>query len=296
MLILGAGLNGCLAAYRFKDAEIHEYLNTPSVHKAVLRFRSDAVSDLTGIPFKKVEVQKGIVVDGNFVQPNIKLSNLYARKVSGMAVPRSINNLEPSIRWIAPQDFHAQMLTKLRARIKVGSTYVPSKLDEPVISTIPLPVLCEKLGISNPISKQEKEKPIHVLTIEFESADVYQTIYYPEHNTKIYRASMTGNMLIIESTAQVTSREAMKVINDFGLYGMTHTFGQHVVQQFGKFIPLDDVKRKKLMFELTRDFGVYSLGRHATWRKLMLDDTPHDLDVIQRLIEVDEYDIRIGKV
>lgn len=295
MLILGAGLNGCLAAYRFKNAEIHEYLNTPSVHKAVLRFRSDAVSDLTGIPFKRVEVQKGIVVDGNFVQPNIKLSNLYARKVSGMAIPRSINNLEPSVRWIAPHDFHAQMLTNLRDRIKVGSTYTPSKFDEPVISTIPLPVLCQKLGIDNPISQQEKEKPIHVLTIEFESADVYQTIYYPEHNTQIYRASMTGTMLIIESTSPITSRDAMKIINDFGLYGMTHTFGDRVVQEFGKFVPLENTKRKKLMFGLTKDFGVYSLGRHATWRKLMLDDTPHDLDVIQRLIEVDEYDIRIGK-
>lgn len=295
MLILGAGLNGCLAAYRFKDAEIHEYLNTPSVHKAVLRFRSDAVSDLTGIPFKRVEVQKGIVVDGNFVQPNIKLSNLYARKVSGMAIPRSINNLEPSVRWIAPQDFHARMLTNLRDRIKVGSTYTPSKFDEPVISTIPLPVLCQKLGIDNPISQQEKEKPIHVLTIEFESADVYQTIYYPEHNTQIYRASMTGTMLIIESTSPITSRDAMKIINDFGLYGMTHTFGDRVIQEFGKFVPLNNTKRKKLMCELTKDFGVYSLGRHATWRKLMLDDTPHDLDVIQRLIEVDEYDIRIGK-
>ena len=295
MLILGAGLNGCLAAYRFKNAEIHEYLNTPSVHKAVLRFRSDAVSDLTGIPFKRVEVQKGIVVDGNFVQPNIKLSNLYARKVSGMAIPRSINNLEPSVRWIAPQDFHAQMLTNLRDRIKVGSTYIPSKFDEPVISTIPLPVLCQKLGIDNPISQQEKEKPIHVLTIEFESADVYQTIYYPEHNTQIYRASMTGTMLIIESTSPITSRDAMKIINDFGLYGMTHTFGDRVIQEFGKFVPLENTKRKKLMFGLTKDFGVYSLGRHATWRKLMLDDIPNDLDVIQRLIEVDEYDIRIGK-
>ena len=296
MLILGAGLNGCLAACRFKNAKIHEYLNTPSVHRAVLRFRSDAVSDLTGITFKKVEVQKGIVVDDNFVQPSIRLSNLYARKVSGMAVTRSINNLDTSIRWIAPADFHAQLLTNLRDRIIVGSTYVPNKFDEPIISTIPLPVLCEKIGLANPISQQEKEKPIHVLTIEFESADVYQTIYYPEHNTQVYRASMTGNMLIIESTAQVTSREAMRIMNHFGLHGMVHTFGKSIVQQFGKFIPLDDVKRKKLMFELTKDFGVYSLGRHATWRKLMLDDTPHDLDVIQRLIEVDEYDIRIGKV
>ena len=70
---------------------------------------------------------------------------------------------------------------------------------------------------------------------------------------------------------------------------------ESIVQRFGKFVPMDTIKRKRMMLELTTNHGIYSLGRHATWRKLMLDDLPKDLEVIERLIKIDEYDIRIGK-
>lgn len=295
MLILGAGLNGCLAAMKFKEARILEYLPNPSVHKAVLRFRTEDVSQLLGIPFKKVQVQKGIVINGEFVQPSIRNSNWYAKKVTGMAASRSIDNLEPSIRFIAPDDLHIQLLARLHKRIEVNVNYVPHKRDEPVISTVPLPVLCEKLGLDNPISTERLAKPVHVRTIKFARAELYQTIYYPAIGFPVYRASMTGNTMIIEATSQITSRDCMKVINDFGLESMEHTFGDDVIQQYGKFVPLDDIYRKRLMLKLTAEYGVYSLGRHATWRKLLLDDTPKDLEVIERLIKVDEYDLRIGR-
>jgi hypothetical protein len=295
MIILGAGLNGCIAAFRFPESRILEYLPQPTVHKAVLRVRSDRISDITNIPFKKVEVTKGIIMADSFVKPNLKLSNLYSRKVTDFAGGRSIDNLEKSIRWIAPDDFHEQMLHKLHNRIEVNVDYVPKKLDEPIISTIPLPILCGKIGIDFHIEKDEQAKPIYVKTVEFEKADLYQTIYYPDANFHIYRASMTGNMLIIESVSQITFREVNRVIEHFGLSGMTHVIGEEHVQQFGKFIPMEEVRRKKLMFELTRDHGVYSLGRFATWRKLLLDDSIHDMDVIERLIQVDEYDLRVGK-
>lgn len=295
MIILGAGLNGCIAAFRFPESKIYEYLPQPTIHKAVLRFRSNKIADITGITFKEVKVHKGIVVGDSFIQPSIKASNLYSRKVTGMAGARSIDNIEPSVRWIAPMDFHAQMLAKLHKRITVSSDYIPNKFDEPIISTIPLPILCEKIGMESPIGPSEKAKPIYVRTIEFESADVYQTIYYPDLSNNIYRASMTGNQLIIESIAQISSREMMRVMDHFGLTGMTHTFAQDFIQQFGKFVPMEDVRRKKLMFELTKNYGIYSLGRFATWRKLLLDDSPRDMDVIERLIQVDEYDLRVGK-
>ena len=295
MLILGAGLNGCIAACKYPEAKIIEYLDTPTVHRAVLRFRSDAVSKITGIPFKEVEVQKGIIYRDQYVGPDIKMSNLYSRKVTGMALPRSIDNLKPSKRWIAPDDFHASLLARFHKRIEVSSKYVPVKIDEPIISTIPLPALCGILGIENPITREEHCKPIYVRTIKIPSADVYQTVYYPEPDLNAYRASMSGNMLIIEGIREVSSRECMKIMSDLGLYGLEHTFMESIVQRFGKFVPMDSIKRKRMMLELTTNHGIYSLGRHATWRKLMLDDLPKDLEVIERLIKIDEYDIRVGR-
>lgn len=295
MIILGAGLNGCIAAFRFPQARILEYLLGPSIHKAVLRFRSDRVSDITGIPFKKVEVTKGIIMADSFVQPNLKLNNLYSRKVTGCANNRSIDNLEKSTRWIAPDDFHYQMLSKLHNRIELGVDYVPTKLDEPIISTIPLPILCDKIGVECPIETAQQAKPIHVRTIELEDVELYQTIYYPDPRFSIYRASITGSKLIIESIDKITTRELIRVIEHFGLTGMVYRNDKEFVQQFGKFIPLEEVKRKKLMYELTHLYGVYSLGRHATWRKILLDDSVHDMDVIERMIQLDEYDLRVGR-
>ena len=59
-LIVGAGLAGCIAAHLFRDKQVFEISEREDMesHKAVLRFRSDELSNILGVPFKKVKVQK----------------------------------------------------------------------------------------------------------------------------------------------------------------------------------------------------------------------------------------------
>ena len=95
-IILGAGLSGLIAATQFPNATVFE-ANGPEhlSHKAVLRFRSDSLSRLTGIPFRKVTVRKSIWHEGKHVAPNIQLANLYSFKTNGGYLDRSIWKLDP---------------------------------------------------------------------------------------------------------------------------------------------------------------------------------------------------------
>lgn len=296
MIILGAGMTGCLAAYAFKNAVIHEYLETPNTHSALLRFRSDKVSELTGIPFKKVKVHKGIYHGGQFVQPDIRVMNLYSNKVTGGAYDRSIADVNPSVRWVAPIDFHSRMLDRLSDRIVTGSDIDIDSCDRPVLSTLPLPVLCNKIGHSIQIPQAEEARPIYVSTVAIRRCDVYQTVYFPGNDTSVYRASITGDRLIVESIHPIKETTIQHMLSDvFGIPNDVKLFQMNVEQKLGKFAPLDDDIRKMLMYNITKDYGVYSLGRHATWRKVLLDDIVQDISQIERMIKHSAYDLMVGK-
>lgn len=298
MNIIGAGLTGCLAAYAFKNAVIHEYLEKPNVHKAVLRFRSDAVSNLTGIPFKQVTVYKGVYMNGEFVNPDIRMMNMYSRKVTGGYSDRSITNLDPVVRYIAPIDFHDRMLAVLADRINYGSSVQLVDMKRPVISTLPLPVVLTMLnkGTDHFSGNKLDSRPIHVLNMKIPNADIYQTIYYPDIKSSVYRASMTGDQLIVESVSPVSGIVLDGVLKSFGFRVDIGSDPVCTVQQFGKFIPLDSDYRKDLMYTLTSEENIYSLGRHATWRKILLDDVVQDLQRIESMIKTSAYDRLLGRM
>ncbi len=109
--IIGAGLSGLIAAHAWPSVPIVEAQSEPQPHKALLRFRSNAVSQLTGIEFKKVLVRKGLYSEGEYKPPTIALANQYSRKVLGRILgDRSVWNLDPVERWIAPENFQERLL------------------------------------------------------------------------------------------------------------------------------------------------------------------------------------------
>ena len=89
MIIFGAGIAGCLAGIINPKAQIIERGSGKSSHKAVLRFRTNDISKVTGIPFKKVSVKKTIWyedVEHNIITP--RLAALYGKKVIGRHWPK----------------------------------------------------------------------------------------------------------------------------------------------------------------------------------------------------------------
>lgn len=297
--IIGAGLAGLIAAHAWPSARLFEAAPEPAQqHKALLRFRTDAVSRLTGIPFRKVRVRKGIWHDGAFRQPTLQLANWYSWKCLGRLLPeRSIWAVEPVDRYIAPEDFYASLLDSVGPRISWGTTVALGSEDgSPQISTAPLPVALSSLtGVATDLKFDRS--PIRVERFDLGAAvDVYQTVYFPDPRLAVYRASITGRTLILESVAEGAhpreERCRREIYAAFGLLDAVLEPMDAVRQQYGKIAPIGDDQRKHLLFRLTHERNIYSLGRFATWRNILLDDVVSDIDVIKRLMRSGQYELR----
>lgn len=298
-IILGAGLSGLIAATQFPNATVFE-ANGPEhlSHKAVLRFRSDSLSRLTGIPFRKVTVRKSIWFGGAHVAPNIQLANMYSSKTNGAFLDRSIWNLDPVERYIAPEDLQQQMAEMIGNRIKWKRPVDAKLLREmprPIISTLPMPVTMDLIDAGGSDTLLCLQPQFHYAGIvvdryRVKNADVYQTVYFPSHDMVTYRASITGDLLIIERNGDITGNEFLRVLDAFGLGNMdVEQIDANHAQRFGKIRPIEDGWRRNAIFTLTHEHGIYSLGRFAVWRNVLLDDVVSDAAVVKRLIAGGNY-------
>jgi hypothetical protein len=291
MIVLGSGLSACLAGIIMPDTHLFEPLSETTTHNAVLRFRTDKISKITGIPFKKVKVYYGIWHNDRPVQLAPKYIVRYARKVSESINARSIVNQETVERYIAPADLHEQMIhiaggiEEFNTGIRVFNTL------SPVISTIPLNIMCKELGLDIKINTM-RSNPIYVSKFEVPNCDIHMTNYYTGANTPVYRATLAGNELIVESTFDLLIGDDIEIVKQsFGLDALkpipiVMNFQQHD----GKITPFDDVERKELLYKLTNEFNIYSLGRYAIWKNILLDDVVQDVEVIKKMMYKTNYD------
>lgn len=303
--IIGAGLSGLIAATQFPTAQVFEAEGPDSIsHKAVLRFRSNALSQMLGIPFKRVEVRKSIWHKGAHRAASIDLANLYSRKTNGGYHNRSIWNLDKADRYIAPEDLQLQLAAQIENRLHWNTPILPEEVCDPerqhaFISTMPLPVLLKMLNWTP--AETFSFKSIRVDRFRVSGADLYQTIYYPDPELSVYRASLTGDLLIIEHVEEQADLPAEMrprllpcfddVIASFGLqHSDVAMIELNHRQRFGKIAPLVHEKwRQWAIYEATVKHHIYSLGRFATWRNILLDDIVNDIAIIKRMLQQGAY-------
>lgn len=292
--IVGAGLSGLIAAHAWPMAQVLEASPMPrNAQQALLRFRTDAVSKLTGIEFRKVQVRKGIFYAGKFVEPNIMLANLYAQKVIGRVADRSIWNLQTVERFIAPETLYEELIEAVGQRIMWGTPFTPQTPRRSVVSTAPLPIILKQFEVVG--APELKRAGIRVRRWRLPGTEVYQTVYFPDPETAIYRASITGSLLIVEEVASKPEEEApLAWVEDaFGIDGEAFEPLGQSEQSYGKVDELPALERKRILYELTTKYGIYSLGRFATWRNILLDDVVDDIVVIKRLLKSEtHYEVR----
>jgi len=289
MKIIGAGLAGLIAGHYFRRFEptIYEKQSSlPNNHHALLRFRTDAVSRITQIPFKKVLVRKEICFEGFFVdRPNVYLANTYSEKVTGKVMSRSVWDISPSERYIAPLNFVEQLSKGLKIKYEASNW----TSGEPIISTIPMPALMDLLDWKH--KPKFDYKHIWSINVDIQApvTDVYQTIYFPSYEDDFYRASLCRNHLIIECIKEPKEPWSIvtSVIDTFGITLNKISDIDCKKQVYGKIVPIDDDLRKEFIYTATRDHGIYSVGRFATWKQILLDDVVNDLKVVDSLISVE---------
>lgn len=297
--IIGAGLSGLIAAHALPRVPLIERAAEPTErHKALLRFRSPEVSALVGIPFRRVTVRKGVWHEGRFVEPSIQLANQYSYKVTGSVLnDRSIWNLDPVARFIAPEDFFTQLTDHVHSRITWNT---PAEYESGDITTAPLPSIIEQTLLADPQGFASFEsKRIAVTRLRVHDADVFQTVYLPALNSPIYRISITGDLLICEAMIDDRFHNSAETVKCLAaaIFGIPEdnfeTLETHQ-QKYGKIAPINNDLRRYLLYEITQTAGIYMLGRFATWRNILLDDLIHDIEVIKRLKEHDAYAHRMA--
>lgn len=315
--IYGAGIAGLLAGCAFQNATIFEAGSAEQAqHKAVLRFRSSAVGDSVGIDFRKVVVHKGLWYNGKFVEPNIQLANFYSDKVVSKLADRSIWNLHAVERFIAPEDFVAQLAERCGDRVQwntmlQASDILPKYYDGsdaeqqqvPAISTLPLSMMATMWeALCSPSDPLAMKMPsfeyanITVKRFRVQNSDVFQTVYFPAPNTRLYRASITGDLLIAEfvGTPENETDWMMDVVQAFGLNSSRITLLESTKQRYGKIGKIDDAWRKQFILRMSNEFNIFSLGRFGTWRNLLLDDVLKDISVIKRLLNASGYERHVA--
>ncbi|MBL1375570.1 hypothetical protein, partial [Acinetobacter baumannii] len=135
--------------------------------------------------------------------------------------------------------------------------------------------------------------------------DVFQTVYFPSPDFGTFRASITGDTLIVESIAnggvenadgeikKIEWNPAWDLDEVCAAFGIRRKQliedGEPTIQTKGKIIPLGRDERESMIWNLTHEAGIFSLGRFATWRNVLLDDLVSDMDVIERLMTSSSY-------
>lgn len=298
--VVGAGMAGLFAAAVLRD-ECKEVVEAqpeiPNNHAALLRFKSSVVGDALNIPFNPVQVIKAVESIGNPIADAIS----YSLKTNATARLRSLITAQGVVeeRFIAPQDFIPRMVGKVTAPISLNTAWDGTVFDEPVISTLPMPLLARLLGYD--MKSEFSHVNGFVLTTHLWHCDLCATIYIPNKNELPYRASITGNRLIVEYAFPTkTSEEAESAMRHIksnprghlkwvlSLFGMNINYIAGDInikpQKYAKILPIDDNERKKFILWASEQHNIYSLGRFATWRPgLLLDDLLDDIRTIQRL-------------
>lgn len=305
MRIIGAGMAGLLAGNmlrRYQPNILEANKKLPDNHGALLRFRSNVVAEAVGQQFREVSVMKAMRHStGMFSSgpPDLSQVNRYAIKVTGRAMPRSIMNLDTVQRWIAPDDFLEVLAQGVGGQIFLDSYVnmdgIRGMVEQgfPIISTIPMGSLMSMMPgweDREPIFPRTPIWSLRARIMGLPEVDVHQTIYYPGREP-FYRASITGNLLTVEylqEPAAVGQTEGLRLIlqNDFGIEVKPDniTFISTYFQPLGKILPIDEEMRREFILEMTDRYKIYSLGRFATWRQILLDDVVNDIRMIDKWI------------
>lgn len=284
--IVGAGLAGLIAAHAWPRATVMEVAPQPAAsHRALLRFRTDAVSTLTGVPFKRVRVNKSVWFQDRHCSADIRTANMYAQKIMGSLVgDRSIWNTAPVDRYVAPESLYEQLIESVGPRLLWDTPADYEAMGakrQLLINTAPMPIVLGALRIN--YDQEFRRAPIAVARYRVPGANVFQTVYFPTPQHSMYRASITGDLLIVEHAGE---EERGPWFNDVLMaFGLSQAdFIDFNSQRYGKIVDVDSAWRKHTLLNLTTQFNVYSLGRFATWRNILLDDVVHDISVIKAMI------------
>lgn len=324
MIVIGAGISGLLAATVLRDectSVMERQPGLPQNHHAILRFRSPNIEHVTGIPLKPVKIMKTAHPFKNPVTDMIH----YSIKCTGKAEIRSIHTASGNIetRYAPPKDFQYQLAQKANGgrsknsiisyncdSVELSELIWDQKFSmepEPIISTIPMPILMDILAWR---PKPKFESFGGCVIRHKMNSNLYASVYFPDPTLPFSRVSIEGDELVIECPDPATGIQFRNMLKDekklldftvkahsyMGTNGIAYYDTPPIAayQKRLKILPIDEQVRREFISWATVKHNVYSLGRYAAWRPgLVTDDLIRDIQVIRSLIRSDSYEQRM---
>lgn len=314
IIIVGAGISGIIAAKYFSSYAPEIYEASPSQagvdgHNAVLRIKDPKVGIILGCQLQKIKISKEIYFKGSLTkESNISINNLYSLKTTGGIYDRSISgvNAADKERYIFDYGIHnsfgvhikyGHRLISIDEKNKICTFVNPEGKQVKVefdicISTVAMPIMMKILKMESDLAFESLSITVASASVTIPS-EVHQTIYIPEIKFSTYRATLTGQTLIVELMGDHThfndllTDEIKSVIKLFGL--CEHHTGQWELKKNknNKIMSIDDDTRKSIILEMTKRFSIYQLGRFAIWKPaLKIDELIGDLDKINHMIKI----------
>jgi hypothetical protein len=161
-----------------------------------------------------------------------------------------------------------------------------------VISTIPMPALARVMGYPRDLGWSWVDGKNIVGRLR--KTDAYVSVMVPDPEVPFYRASITGDQLVVELAASFDWPPEEVLGQAVEMLGITQEVDEYSVvdQAYGKIAPIDEIDRKNFIHWASVETGrAYQLGRFATWRpRLLLDDLVQDIRLIESWISSSSRD------
>ena len=279
---------GLLAANMLRKHDpviLEKQQGLPNNHSAVLRFRSSAVGDVLGVPFRRVNMLKTTLPWMNPIADALAYSKKNLGKYeSDRSVSRTVESAE---RWIAPPDFISRISEGIDVRYDVDYEFLADQ--QKVISTIPMPALMKALGYQRKV--EFRSTPGVNASARVDDCDAFVTLNVPAPHLSYSRVSVTGNRLIVEfpvhdrlEAEEFYENTLYEAADLLGIDGRDISSVEVKHQQYQKIAPIDEIERKNFIHWASSERrAAWQLGRFATWRPgLQLDDLVHDVRMIER--------------
>lgn len=310
LVIIGGGVAGAVASgfFKYLSPQVFEATNSDPLenHNAIMRFESNAIPMILGVPATSVKVTKNIYYQGNvYANPEIRFSNMYSKKVIDKLSKRSIDNLQTEQRFILTKkikinniNYNHKLVGKDRNNLIFMHKEQFIKIPYDVcISTIPMPRLLEmdvfNLNMLNYTATNIYTAKYNLCTKIDNS--LCQTIYFPDNDLGVYRASIVNGEMLIESVSRIKHREVEIVLESFGLVDSDIEFVSSNSNKLGKIYTEKDIERRKIIMQLTDEFNIYSFGRYAIWKSIRADDLISDLHKIKNMLEVSKIESKYNR-
>jgi len=289
--IVGAGMSGLIAAevlsangFEYSISERRKISDILTEPENVYYYHSDNISKIIPVPLKKVEVKKYFYDWGELkfisnINPSILFE--YTSSDHGLMTNSSIQKCGSSeVGYVEKYDLnlHHILLERHQHKINFGDQIdsdIFKKNENIIINTAPLYILDELIK-NKDLEFKDMIDTVYVCEVQGLSLDNIIVIY---SNNGFKRLVATGNKIIIENPFHNDIK--MVISNLFGSHIQFDVKNESIIRKIDR---IDEVRRKNVLFQLTKDYGIYNLGRYATWSYKRVDHIVEDaFDVVNMI-------------